>query len=482
MIEASRQGLRKIIDASASLQYSRSLKMFANGVLLQITSLLHATRGGILCTQRCMTGTMPFNVVAASGRFLDVSEADADFHLDSDVASRIRTAFEMQETCIQEGCAMLYLRTPNAQEVVVYVEADIPLDEVERSLLEVFGTNISIGFDNLEMYDRLVETNATLEQRVMERTHQLQERETRLQAILEASPIGVALVRRADGRPLFANSRLAEMLGYSPMSVTTSFVESVIANPVECERFLTTLNRMRQVVDFEALIEGRDRVSWSLVSARLLGIEGEEILLAWFYDIWQRKALEEELRHLAATDPMTGLANRRRFFEIGEREVQSARRYASPLALLMIDIDHFKRVNDTFGHPAGDEVIKALAGACVDELRAPDAIGRLGGEEFAALLPKTSLAEAENAAERLRQAIANLALPLSCGTITFTISIGVAELKPADPSIQVLLQRADAALYESKARGRNRVTCRTVNGSEKPCIDRGELTHTRIQS
>jgi len=164
-----------------------------------------------------------------------------------------------------------------------------------------------------------------------------------------------------------------------------------------------------------------------------------------------------ELKHLAVTDALTGIANRRHFMDIAAVEVERVRRHHHPLAMMMLDIDHFKRVNDTWGHPVGDEVIKATAAACSRAVRAVDVAGRLGGEEFAIILPDTDLQAALAAAERLRQDVAAIRIPVGADTVAFTASIGVAECTVADATATMLLSRADQALYEAKHSGRDRV-------------------------
>ncbi|WP_342117340.1 GGDEF domain-containing protein [Pseudoduganella sp. OTU4001] len=164
-----------------------------------------------------------------------------------------------------------------------------------------------------------------------------------------------------------------------------------------------------------------------------------------------------EQSRLANTDSLTGLANRRHFMEHGSREVSRARRYRQPLAMLLLDIDHFKEINDNFGHPAGDKVIAAVANACRTSGRGSDLAGRIGGEEFAVLLPETNAIAAQLAAERLRRKIADLDLAAHGITRAITASIGVAVLQGSETALEALLARADQALYLAKQTGRNRV-------------------------
>jgi len=166
-------------------------------------------------------------------------------------------------------------------------------------------------------------------------------------------------------------------------------------------------------------------------------------------------------REQARTDELTGLANRRAFVEIGTTACDQARRYHRSLVLLMLDIDHFKRINDTRGHAAGDAALCAAAGILRRAARRADTPGRLGGEEFALLLPETRAAEAAVVAERVRREIAALLVPHGNTPIRFTCSIGLAELTPDTKDLDALLRAADEALYEAKARGRDQVVTRT---------------------
>ncbi len=170
--------------------------------------------------------------------------------------------------------------------------------------------------------------------------------------------------------------------------------------------------------------------------------------------IWELNALLEEQ---ALTDDLTGLANRRAFFSVAERELAKARRYATPLSFCMLDIDRFKLINDTRGHHAGDDALKSVAGLIRGVARDADLPARLGGEEFGILLPNTRLAEAAVFAERLRAVVEGS--PCECGgpPIRVTVSIGTAELQPGDADLETLLRAADGAMYRAKELGRNRV-------------------------
>lgn len=173
-------------------------------------------------------------------------------------------------------------------------------------------------------------------------------------------------------------------------------------------------------------------------------------------EIARREKIEEELRQLARTDALTGANNRRNFFDLCNKELKRARRYVRPMALLMLDVDHFKRINDAHGHAAGDRVLKCLVDTVAGNLRQQDILGRLGGEEFALVLPECPAEAAEQVAERLRRTLANIQAPIADGSVGFTVSIGVVDWA-LDQSLDAALEQVDKAMYAAKRNGRNRV-------------------------
>jgi len=175
------------------------------------------------------------------------------------------------------------------------------------------------------------------------------------------------------------------------------------------------------------------------------------------WDVTTHRTMENELRRLATTDPLTGASNRRKFMERSTEEFDRCKRYDTPLTLLSLDIDYFKNINDTHGHPAGDEVLKELVSLCKATLRTTDVFGRMGGEEFSAVLTQTGIESGQRTAERLRQLVEQQAVETEAATISYTISIGLSELREDDTSMETILKRADDALYKAKNNGRNRV-------------------------
>jgi diguanylate cyclase (GGDEF)-like protein len=178
--------------------------------------------------------------------------------------------------------------------------------------------------------------------------------------------------------------------------------------------------------------------------------------------------LFSQTEQMATTDALTGLANRRHFFTNALQAIALARRQRSQLAATMIDIDHFKQVNDVHGHHVGDQVITAVAQRLAHTARTTDVVGRYGGEEFAMVLPDTRPEGSHILAERLRVAIADQPIATDAGPLSVTVSIGIAHLTAEQTDVETLLANADAALYQAKRAGRNRVVLADSGDEESP--------------
>lgn len=268
------------------------------------------------------------------------------------------------------------------------------------------------------------------------------------------------------------------ILGYEPQRLApsrTTFFD--VIHPDDRALVTEQIGRLREGggCDFEyriVLHSGRVRVVHCVVEMIIVGetkkptvigtiadvtAPWRQEMLGVVQDITERKELEQQLAQEARTDPLTGCANRRHFLELAEQHLAHVHRYGGEMSVLMLDLDHFKRVNDEHGHQAGDLALQKVVQVCRVTLREVDVIARLGGEEFCILLPETGRARAREVAERVRRAVADAELPLeNKPPLRFTVSIGASTLL-AGETRDALIGRADQALYEAKNTGRNKV-------------------------
>ncbi|MGE5154891.1 MAG: GGDEF domain-containing protein [Bdellovibrio bacteriovorus] len=275
----------------------------------------------------------------------------------------------------------------------------------------------------------------------------LTQSEANLRGLFEVAPFPMVL--REDGAPGLSRANQAAMdyldLREEPWGYLTSPDWRALL-----EAGLPTVSQNHR----ERLINARDgRERWALVSAIPLKLSGGPSHLVSLVDVSQLKAYQKELHLASITDGLTGLYNRRYLFLKLSEEVDRAKRGASPFSIVLFDLDHFKRVNDTFGHGVGDEVLIQAASALRGAIRGSDLAGRYGGEEFLVILPDTRAAEALVMAERIRSAIKALIWPEL--DLHMSLSGGVCEYAGGD--IDTLLEHADRRLYAAKAAGRDRV-------------------------
>ena len=310
----------------------------------------------------------------------------------------------------------------------------------------------------------LSDANARLEQRVAERTAALRRSEQRLSAFL-ATARDAMLVMDGSGTVQFLNPAATALFGYPADDVIGRSVDLILPRLPDDPSALTGAGR------FDAYGRSRPGSGHELVARHRSGVDfpveltlgrsesdGDVILVGVLRDIRERKLQEERLWQLANLDALTGLLNRRAFMERGSALLEAGWRQGSPVSVLMIDADHFKAINDGFGHQTGDAVLRALAGILGSSVRSCDLLGRLGGEEFAMILPGTDGGGAEQVAERLLADVraARVPVPGSGRELTVTVSIGITVSRHRC-RLDDLLAAADRALYAAKSAGRNRL-------------------------
>jgi diguanylate cyclase (GGDEF)-like protein len=194
------------------------------------------------------------------------------------------------------------------------------------------------------------------------------------------------------------------------------------------------------------------------------------------------KALVEtnkELHQLSITDGLTGLLNRKHILELLDREISRSRRYGHPVSVLMLDIDHFKNVNDTYGHQTGDAVMRRLADCLCETVRENDLVGRYGGEEFLILLPDSNARNSAQTAQRIRKMVQDLEIETSNENVSVTVSIGVSSYPQYGQDANAVICAADAALYQAKSSGRNQVVLSETNACRQPAVVHVLADHKR---
>nr|WP_286208718.1 sensor domain-containing diguanylate cyclase [Azospirillum sp. A1-3] len=282
--------------------------------------------------------------------------------------------------------------------------------------------------------------------------------EERLEAILEQSPIGVSVSRRDDGRIIFVNTRFAELIGLPREKLIGSRARDYYLDSHQRLRVLERLRGGSGVTNMEVQFKRADGSPfWTLFTVNQAVIQGIAVNLAWIYDYTERRSMEEALRDMASRDPLTGIYNRRSFMDMARAQLARAHRFHEPLSVFVLDVDHFKRINDTFGHATGDDALRMVAAGCQAILREYDILGRLGGEEFVVVLPGATADESRVVAERVRRHLARMPIEATDGTFRLTASIGIAGLEGATDTLERAIHRADLALYRAKHLGRNRV-------------------------
>jgi len=296
---------------------------------------------------------------------------------------------------------------------------------------------------------------------------ELRDSSERLQATLNTIVDGIITID-ARGTIQSANPAAQRLFGYSAQDLRGRNVSMLMPSKVATQHdgFINAYLNTGQakIIGVGREVEGR-RADGSTFPAELAVKEfdsnGQRMFVGSLRDISDRKAAESQLRQMAATDSLTGLHNRRSFEDRAKVELERWRRYEQPLSLIIIDADHFKAVNDTYGHQVGDEVLLAIAGLCRTSIRRIDMPARIGGEEFAVLLPSTNLDSAAAMAERIRSRAESAKSMSRSQRVKVTLSLGVATCSEAAHDIDSLLRLADEALYAAKADGRNRVVVAT---------------------
>ena len=289
--------------------------------------------------------------------------------------------------------------------------------------------------------------------------------QSRLRLIIQSSPFPIIISRLRDDRLILVNQKAKELLNVDSEKLTDYKLGDFFADATFKTELMTRLEKSSEIEEFEVLIKPQNGLqeeeTWVQLSTHVIDFEYEIALYSAVQDITERKRKEMELFNEATRDSLTNAYTRRFFEELATKEIQRSVRYGRPFCLLMIDADHFKNVNDTYGHSVGDKVLKELVCTCTRILRKSDIISRFGGEEFLVLLPEISILNAQIVADRLRIAISETPVKGDNGEdVHFTVSIGMVP-SSYSTDLQELIKASDEALYVAKNSGRNRVVALT---------------------
>jgi diguanylate cyclase (GGDEF)-like protein/PAS domain S-box-containing protein len=318
------------------------------------------------------------------------------------------------------------------------------------------------SFDNLGQPTRLVGMDFDITE---QKQRQLDLLEARTRVAAAAHRAKIAFWReRVEGGSYVWSEGAEEILGRPPEEMPVTAVQYLkLIHPEDAAKVNAAYAR---ITDQAKAYDLQYRIlRWDGTAAWLREIgevdqrhaDGTVSFAGSLQDITESKALEARLEQLATVDELTGVHNRRSILAQAEIELRRSRRSNRPLAFLFLDIDHFKRVNDRFGHKSGDQVLSTFANVCRDALRPSDIFGRLGGEEFLVVLPETGLAQAVSAARRLTANVHQAAFPIDPSTLGVTTSVGVTAIRGADDTVEAALERVDRALYRAKELGRDRI-------------------------
>ncbi|WP_158643358.1 sensor domain-containing diguanylate cyclase [Ketobacter alkanivorans] len=294
----------------------------------------------------------------------------------------------------------------------------------------------------------------------------LQRSEERMRSILDAAPYPILILEVAEEYPvLYANRSAYQLFGIDP-NISSDELKSreFWSEGLSRSQFIDAVVSENHVFETEMVMKGRSsHTFWASLTGSRLEFGGVESVFISVMDITDRKRIQQELERLATTDPLTGIYNRRSFFESAHKEMRRAVRYSQPFAILMMDIDNFKSVNDNYGHQFGDSVLRRYADIVQSLLREEDLMGRVGGEEFCALLVFSAEQGGYVVAERIRKRWMDEVFELNEQQLSFSVSIGVSTLVDDSESIEDIIERADVGLYTAKRSGRN---CVIVHNGE----------------
>lgn len=489
-----RRQLDALLDVNLASAHSLDPELTARAALDAIVQILHGERALLLWSSE-VSGTLTLRA-ARDAHGADLADAgDYDTALVERVRAEQRPLLRVSSHGPSErpwSALAAPLTIVERLVGVVYVDSRLARDafaEEDVAVLQAIASHVAVAIEtarvaHLEVYvaaerdqRRLAETLASVASALTSTLDLNEVLDRLLESLALVVPYDSAsvLLREDEHFKMVAARGLPEAVSVRRLILPAG--DAMLAEVLTARRPITLADARRDPryrgyggTDYTRswiglpLLAGDDVIGFLTIDSRLPSLYGErEAAIAFTFASQAAIAIRNarlfgEVRRLAATDTLTEVHNRHQFFALAEAEWDAARLLGRPLAAMMLDIDHFKRVNDTHGHAAGDEVLRAVAQRCRAALRDGDVLGRYGGEEFALVLPGADESAALLVAERLRALIGGAPLAVPGGEVPVTISVGVAAAGDTTASLAALLNRADEALYAAKAAGRNRVT------------------------
>ena len=318
--------------------------------------------------------------------------------------------------------------------------------------VEIFGSSIQLN-GKAAVVGTILDIT---ERKQME--EKLKESEKRFRSLFEESRDAIISTDK-KGNLLLVNPAGMTLFGLINAELASINFRELYVDREMVRRFTAAIRKKGHIRDFGVQLRGKDGKIMDCLMTVITKQSHDGTLMGYegiIRDVTPYKKMEEELRRLATIDSLTGINNRRNFLDLAQREISRSSRYDRPFSMVMLDIDHFKKVNDTYGHSVGDKVLLEFCAVCLKQIRENDIMGRLGGEEFAIALVECDTEMAAIVAERIRQAVASHVVSSGGEEIRFTVSIGVTSMWQGC-DLSSILERADNAMYRAKENGRNQV-------------------------
>ncbi len=339
----------------------------------------------------------------------------------------------------------------------------VKLTLIITGLFLVIGGGLFLFFNSYigGIQNRLITSRTKLQSEIKVRRQSeeaLARSEKRFRSIFETSKDAIVSMDK-EGILQMVNTAGMELFNLTDSDLGLINFRDLYVDPTMHRSFLAEILKQGYIRDFGMQLHRKDNKVMDCLMTLTTKLSDKGELIGYegiVRDVTPFKRMEEELRRLATKDSLTGINNRRNFLDLAQIEMNRSKRYEHPFSLIMLDIDHFKKVNDTYGHSAGDQVLNEFCGICLKAIRENDIMGRLGGEEFAVALVENDKKAAIITAERLREAIASHKMFIGSKEVRITTSLGVAQMLPGC-DLKSMLERADRALYQAKENGRNQM-------------------------